>query len=268
LRETGQAAWRCTGGLVCPAQGVERLIHFCSRLAFDIEGLGEKNIQAFWSDKLIQQPADIFRLREREAEIREREGWGELSTRNLLQAIERRRKISLDRMIYALGIRQVGEATAKLLARNFGTFEAWRSAMLEAAADAASDAYRNLTNISQIGPSVAGDIAAFFKEAHNLAALDDLVRQIEITAVAPPSRTASSPIAGKTIVFTGTLEKMTRPEAKARAEALGANVTSSVSAKTNYVVVGADAGSKADKAKALGVTVLSEPEFLALVGGG
>ena len=170
-------------------------------------------------------------------------------------------------MIYALGIRQVGEATAKLLARHFGTFEAWRLAMLEAAADAASDAYRDLTNISQIGPSVAGDIAAFFKEAHNLAALDDLVRQIEITAVAPPSRTAS-PIAGKTIVFTGTLEKMTRPEAKARAEGLGANVTSSVSAKTNYVVVGADAGSKADKAKALGVTVLSEPEFLALVGGG
>jgi len=267
LRETGQAAWRCTGGLVCPAQGVERLIHFCSRLAFDIEGLGEKNIQAFWSDKLIQQPADIFRLHEREREIREREGWGELSTHNLLQAIERRRKISLDRLIYALGIRQVGEATAKLLARHFGTFEAWRSAMLEAAADAASDAYRDLTNISQIGPSVAGDIAAFFKEAHNLAALDDLVRQIEITAVAAPSRTAS-PIAGKTIVFTGTLEKMTRPEAKARAEALGANVTSSVSAKTNYVVVGADAGSKADKAKALGVTVLSEPEFLALIEGG
>jgi DNA ligase (NAD+) len=266
LRETGQAAWRCTGGLVCPAQGVERLIHFCSRLAFDIEGLGEKNIHAFWSDKLIQQPADIFRLHEREAEIREREGWGELSTRNLLQAIERRRKISLDRLIYALGIRQVGEATAKLLARHFGTFEAWRSAMLEAAKDEASDAYRDLTNISQIGPSVAGDIAAFFKEAHNLAVLDDLARELEITAVAAPSRT-SSPIAGKTIVFTGTLEKMTRPEAKARAEALGANVTSSVSAKTNYVVVGADAGSKADKAKALGVTVLSEPEFLALIEG-
>jgi DNA ligase (NAD+) len=266
VRETGQAAWRCTGGLVCPAQGVERLIHFCSRLAFDIEGLGEKNIHAFWSDKLIQQPADIFRLHEREAEIREREGWGELSTRNLLQAIERRRKIALDRLIYALGIRQVGEATAKLLARHFGTFEAWNSAMLEAARDEESDAYRDLTNISQIGPSVAGDISAFFKEAHNLAALDDLVRQLEITAVAPSSR-ASSPIAGKTIVFTGTLEKMTRPEAKARAEALGANVTSSVSAKTNYVVVGADAGSKADKATALGVTVLSEPEFLALIEG-
>jgi DNA ligase (NAD+) len=266
VRESGQAAWRCTGGLVCPAQGVERLIHFCSRLAFDIEGLGEKNIHAFWTDKLIQQPADIFRLHEREAEIGEREGWGELSTRNLLQAIERRRKISLDRLIYALGIRQVGEATAKLLARHFGTFEAWNSAMLEAARDEASDAYRDLTNISQIGPSVAGDIAAFFKEAHNLAVLDDLARELEITAVAAPSRTSSA-IAGKTIVFTGTLEKMTRPEAKARAEALGANVTSSVSAKTNYVVVGADAGSKADKAKALGVTVLSEPEFLALING-
>src|SRR5260370_9679986 len=183
IRETGQAAWRCTGGLVCPAQGVERLIHFCSRLAFDIEGLGEKNIHAFWSDKLIQQPADIFRLHEREAEIREREGWGELSTRNLLQAIERRRKISLDRLIYALGIRQVGEATAKLLARHFGTFEAWKSAMLEAARDEASNAYPDLTNISQIGPSVAGGVPAYFKQAHNLALLDDLAPQLEITDV-------------------------------------------------------------------------------------
>src|SRR5260370_28884027 len=180
VREAGQAAWRCTGGFVCPAQGVERLIHFCSRLAFDIEGLGEKNIHAFWSDKLIQQPADIFRLHEREAEIREREGWGELSTRNLLQAIERRRKIALDRLIYALGIRQVGEATAKLLARHFGTFEAWKSAMLDAARDEASDAYRDLTNISQIGPSVAGDTAAFFNETHNPDPLPHLVPQLAL----------------------------------------------------------------------------------------
>src|SRR5260221_11124197 len=145
---------------------------------------------------MIQQPADIFRLREREAEIREREGWGELSTRNLLQAIERRRRISLARMIHALGTRQGGEATAKLLARHFGTFEAWRSAMLEAAKDEASDAYRDLTNISQIGSSVAGDIAAFFKEAHNLDALDDLVRQLEIAAGVPPPR-PTFPVAGK-----------------------------------------------------------------------
>jgi DNA ligase (NAD+) len=265
IREAGEAAWRCTGGLVCPAQGVERLVHFCSRLAFDIEGLGEKNIEAFWTDGLIRQPADIFRLHRRAADIREREGWGELSVRNLLQAIERRRTIPLDRLIYALGIRQVGEATAKLLARHYGTFDAWKKAMLHATEDDAGEAYRDLTNISQIGASVAGDIAAFFREAHNLAALDDLAGELTIAAVAAPAKIAS-PIAGKTMVFTGTLEKLTRAESKARAEALGANVTSSVSAKTDYVVIGADAGSKAAKAQALGVTILSETEFLALIG--
>jgi DNA ligase (NAD+) len=266
MREAGEAAWRCTGGLVCPAQAVERLIHFCSRLAFDIDGLGEKNILAFWTDKLIARPADIFRLKEHENEIRAREGWGELSTTKLLQAIERRRIISLDRLIYALGIRQVGEATARLLARHYGTFENWRDQM-EAALDEESEAYQELTNISQIGPSVAGDIRAFFREDHNVAALDDLRRQLaEVTSVAAPGN-SSSPLAGKTIVFTGTLEKLTRAEAKARAEALGANVAGSVSGKTHFVVVGADAGSKAEKAKALGVATLSEDEFIAMIEG-
>ncbi len=266
VREMGQVAWRCTGALVCPAQAVERFVHFCSRLAFDIEGMGEKNVEAFWTDKLIHQPADIFRLRQHAAAIREREGWGEVSTRNLLQAIERRRTIPLDRLIYALGIRQVGEATAKLLARHYGTVEAWKSAMLAAAEDTESEAYRDLTNIGQIGASVAGDLTDFFREKHNVAALEDLIAELhEVTAISAPSG-AASPIAGKTIVFTGTLEKMTRAESKARAEALGANVTSSVSAKTDYVVVGADAGSKAAKAQALGVTILSEAEFLALIG--
>jgi DNA ligase (NAD+) len=264
VREAGQAAWRCTGGLVCPAQGVERIIHFCSRLAFDIEGMGEKNVEAFWTDKLIRQPADIFRLRRHADAIREREGWGEVSTRNLLQAIERRRTISLDRLIYALGIRQVGEATAKLLARHYGTVEAWRSAMGEAR-DEASEAYAELTNIGQIGPSVAEDIIAFFREAHNREAFGDLLSEVRVEPFSAPA-TASSPIAGRTVVFTGTLEKMTRQEAKSRAETLGANVAGSVSKKTDYVVVGADAGSKATKARELGVSVLSEEEFLALIG--
>jgi DNA ligase (NAD+) len=265
IREEGQAAWRCTGGLVCPAQGVERLVHFGSRLAFDIDGLGEKNIAAFYADELIKTPADIFRLRDHAEDIRAREGWGETSTRNLIEAIDRRRTIGLDRLIYSLGIRQVGEATAKLLARHYGSFERWQAAML-AAEDPESDAYRDLTNISQIGESVAGDIIAFFREEHNREALADLVKQLDtIEEVAAPSQSASA-LAGKTVVFTGTLEKLTRFEAKARAEGLGAKVASSVSAKTDYVVVGADAGSKAEKAKALGVTTLTEDEFVALTG--
>jgi DNA ligase (NAD+) len=245
---------------------VERIIHFCARLAFDIEGIGEKNAYAFWQDGLVRTPADIFRLEKRRAEIEAREGWGKLSAKNLLDAIDRRRKIPLDRLVYALGIRQVGEATAKLLARHYRSFEAWRAAMLEAAQDEAGEAYAELTNIGQIGPSVANDILDFFREEHNLAALDDLVGELdEVTETAAPSR-ANSPIAGKTVVFTGTLEKMTRQEAKARAEQLGANVAGSVSKKTDYVVVGADAGSKAEKAKALGVATLTEAEWLDLIG--
>jgi DNA ligase (NAD+) len=270
IREEGQAHWRCTGGLVCPAQGVERLIHFCSRLAFDIEGLGEKNILFFWEIELIRTPADIFKLQVKdekaEAKLAERDGWGEVSSRKLFEAIDRRRTIALDRLIYALGIRQVGEATAKLLARHYGTFEAWREAMLAAMQDEESDAYRELTNISQIGPSVAGDIIAFFREEHNRDALDDLVEQLdEITPIAAAASASSSPIAGKTVVFTGTLEKMTRQEAKSRAEALGAKVAGSVSSKTDFVVIGADAGSKAKKAAELGVKTLSEDEWLALI---
>jgi DNA ligase (NAD+) len=267
IREEGQAHWRCTGGLVCPAQGVERLFHFCSRLAFDIEGLGEKNILFFWERGLLRSPADIFRLQEKDPGLPEQEGWGAVSAKKLWEAIERRRRIGLDRFIYALGIRQVGEATAKLLARHYRTFGHWRQSMLEAAEDEASEAYRELTNIAQIGPSVAGDILAFFREKHNREALDDLVaRLVEIEPAAAQAARAS-PIAGKTIVFTGTLEKMTRQEAKSRAEALGANVAGSVSKKTDYVVVGADAGSKAAKATELGVATLSEDEWLALVAG-
>ena len=264
VREPGEAARRCTGGLICPAQAVERLKHFVSRNAFDIDGLGERNIVAFRKDGLLHGPADIFRLKEKADAIREREGWGEKSVANLLAAIEARRTIPLDRFIYALGIRQVGEATAKLLARHYRSLAAWREAMT-AAADPESDAYRELDSIDGIGPSVAADLIAFFAEPHNRAVLDDLANEVRVEDFAAPAK-AGSPLAGKTIVFTGTLEKMTRSEAKARAEALGATVAASVSKKTDYVVAGADAGSKAAKARDLGVETLSEPDWLALIG--
>ncbi len=268
VREPGEAVRRCTGGLICPAQAVERLRHFVSRDAFDIEGLGDKHIRAFFADGLLTSPADLFRLRDKDAaaetKLQDREGWGPTSARKLFDAIHSRRRIALDRLIYALGIRQVGQATAKLLARNYGTFEAWRAAMT-AAHDEESGAYADLINIDQIGPSVAADIAAFFAEPHNQAILDELADLLEIEAAAAPA-SADSPVAGKTVVFTGTLEAMSRGEAKARAEALGAKVAGSVSKKTDYVVVGADAGSKARKAAELGVTTLDEQEWLALIG--
>jgi DNA ligase (NAD+) len=266
IREPGEVARRCTGGLICPAQAVERLKHFVSRNAFDIEGLGGKHIETFWKDKLIEQPGDIFRLRDHRDAIAGREGWGVQSVAKLVDAIEARRTIRLDRFIYALGIRQVGEATAKLLARNYGSFTAWRDAMTEAQ-DAESPAYQDLDNIDGIGPSVAADILGFFAEDHNLKILDDLAKQLTIEDVAAPAA-GGSPIAGKSVVFTGTLETMTRGEAKATAESLGAKVAGSVSKKTDIVVVGADAGSKAKKAAELGVTTMSEAEFLSFIGRG
>jgi DNA ligase (NAD+) len=264
VREPGEVARRCAGGLICPAQAVERLKHFVSRNAFDIDGLGERHIVAFRKDGLLTSPADIFRLREKAEAIRERQGWGEKSVANLLSAIEARRTIPLDRFIYALGIRQVGEATARLLARHYRSLAAWRDGMI-AASDPASDAYRELDSIEGVGPAVAADIVAFFAEPHNLAVLDDLAREVRVEDYAAPRR-AGSPLAGKTVVFTGALEKMTRGEAKARAEALGATVAASVSKKTDYVVVGADAGSKAAKARDLGVATLSEADWLGMIG--
>ncbi len=264
VREEGEAARRCTGGLVCPAQAVERLKHFVSRDAFDIEGLGGKHVEAFRRDGLIGTPADIFRLADHAQGIREREGWGDKSVDNLLAAVEAKRSIGLDRFIYALGIRQVGQATARLLARQYGSLPAWRRAMTEAA-DPDSDAYRDLVNIDGVGPSVAADLIAFFAEDHNLGVLDDLDGQLTVADYAAPTA-ADSPVTGKTVVFTGTLETLTRNEAKARAEALGAKVAGSVSSKTDYVVVGADAGSKARKAADLGVKTLSEQEWLELIG--
>jgi len=264
VREPGQVARRCTGGLICAAQAVERLRHFVSRDCFDIEGLGEKHITAFWQDALIRQPGDIFRLDP--AVIMKREGWGELSARNLMTAIDERRRIAFDRFINALGIPQVGQATARLLARHYRSLANWRREM-EAAQDPESEALAGLVEIGGIGESMAADIIGFFAEPHNRAVLDDLAREVIVLDYEGPARRTASPLAGKTIVFTGSLESMSRSEAKARAEALGANVTSSVSAKTDYVVAGADPGSKATKAAALGVTLLDEAGWLALAVG-
>jgi DNA ligase (NAD+) len=264
IREDGEVARRCTGGLVCPAQRVERLKHFVSRGAFDIEGLGVKHVVAFLEDGLIKTPADIFRLGEKPEEIAGRDGWGEQSANNLFQALDERRTISLDRFIYALGIRQVGQATARLLAKQYGSLKGWREQM-EAAQDRESDAYQELVNIDGIGPAVADDLLGFCAEKHNRDVLDDLGRLLSVEDFDAPD-TSSSPVAGKTVVFTGSLEGLSRAEAKARAESLGAKVAGSVSKKTDYVVVGADAGSKAKKAKELGVTTLSEDEWLDLIG--
>ncbi|HEX6092066.1 MAG TPA: NAD-dependent DNA ligase LigA [Dongiaceae bacterium] len=265
VREEGEAVRRCTGGLICPAQAMERLRHFVSRNAFDIEGLGWKSIEELFADGLIKTPVDVFKLAKHRDALMEREGWGEQSVANLLRAIESRRKISLERFIYALGIRQVGEATARLLARNYGSYAAWRDGMTAAAKEPEGAAYQELDSIEGIGPSVAADILAFFGEKHNLQILDDLAKELKIQDFVQP-RTIGSAVAGKTVVFTGTLEKMTRNEAKARAESLGAKVAGSVSKKTDYLVVGADAGSKASKAAELGVNTLTEDEWLKLIG--
>jgi DNA ligase (NAD+) len=265
VREEGEAVRRCTGGLICEAQAVERLRHFVARDAFDIEGLGTERVIAFRKDGLIKTPGDIFRLKDHASAIEAREGWGRQSVANLLAAIERRREIPLDRFINALGIHQVGEATARLLARNYHSLAAWRAAMEEAVKEPGGQAFQDLDNIGGIGTSMAEDIVAFFAEPHNRAILDDLAREVTVLDAAAPAAT-SSPLSGKTIVFTGTLETMSRPEAKARAESLGAKVAGSVSSKTDYVVVGADAGSKAKKAAELGVTVLSEEEWHQMSG--
>lgn len=275
VRDEGEAVRRCTGGLECPYQQVQRLKHFVSRDAFDIEGLGEKTIEEFYNEGLLKTPADIFRLQEKLGRdgsagppLSSREGWGETSARNLFNAIEERRTIELSRFIYALGIRQVGQATARMLARNYGSIEAWIKAM-EEAEDHENPAYSELIAIDGIGVSVAADILAFFSQEKSRRDLKDLISCMTggITAPQMP-RTENSAVAGKTVVFTGTLEKMTRSEAKARAEALGAKVSGSVSSKTDYVVVGADAGSKERKARELGLNILNEDEWLALIGGG
>jgi DNA ligase (NAD+) len=255
---------RCTGGLVCPAQAVERLRHFVSRNAFDIEGLGEKQIETFFAEGLITSPADIFTLQKRDADssnkLMQREGYGETSVRNLFAAIEARRTIPLNRLIYALGIRHVGDTNAKLLARHYGTADALLTGVTAAGTDRDSEAYQELNTIQGIGEVVADAVVEFFKEPLNRDAFDRLLEQINVVPV--EETRADSPVAGKTVVFTGALEKMTREEAKAMAERLGAKVAGSVSKKTDYVVAGPGAGSKLNKAKDAGVAVLTEDEWL------
>ncbi len=265
VREEGEVAKRCTGGLICAAQAVERLRHFVSRMAFDIDGLGGKHIEAFFADGLIRSPADLFRLKDKRDLLLQREGWGELSVDNLLRAVEARRQISLERFIFALGIPQVGEETAKLLARHYLTFEAWREAMV-AAKDPESAAYQDFATIARVGPSIRADLIDFFDEKHNRDVVADLARFVTVQPFIPP-KVGASKVVGKTVVFTGSLERMTRNEAKARAESLGAKVAGSVSKNTDYLIAGPGAGSKATKAAELGVVVLSEQEWLDLIGG-
>ncbi|WP_052214990.1 NAD-dependent DNA ligase LigA [Belnapia sp. F-4-1] len=274
VRAAGEVVKRCTGGLICPAQTVERLKHFVARNAMDIEGLGEENIQTLHDEGLVKGPADIFRLAQHADRMRHWEGWGARSKRaedskkvsNLLAAIEARRAPPFDRFIFALGIRRIGEANAKLLARHYGSLVEWRERML-AARIVGSEAREELGSIQGIGPAIAQELVDFFDEPRNLAALDDLAQEVTPVPVASASA-ADSPFAGKTLVFTGTLETMTRPEAEARAETLGAKVTKSVSARTDFVVVGADAGSKAKKAAELGLRVLTEAEWRDMAGFG
>jgi DNA ligase (NAD+) len=265
---------RCTGGLICPAQAKERLKHFVSRNAFDIEGLGEKQIELFYDEGRIMQPADIFTLEKRDAKLPEnqrlakKKGFGAKSTENLFKAIEARRKIGLDRFIYALGIRHVGETTARDLAKALGTLDAFRTAAIAAARDGKdSEAYRDLDNIEGIGETVVDALADFFGEQHNVAVLDDLQKQVDVSRFVRQAA-ADSAVTDKTVVFTGTLEKMTRGEAKALALRLGAKVAGSVSKNTDYVIAGSDAGSKLAKAREAGVTVLTEDEWLQLIGRG
>ena len=312
IREDGDAVRRCSGGLICPAQAMEKVKHFVSRGAFDIEGLGAKQVEMFYRDDLlpIRTPADIFTLQARDTEnlskLAKRDGWGTTSANNLFAAIDERRTVPLARLIYALGIRHVGEVAAADLARHFGSWQALiaavdaagpaavrhlqadvaeaderriaaregrrarvkpaRDAVWDVANDAARAAWDDLIGIDGIGATVAVALVTAFHQQAERASIDRLIAELTVEDAAAPD-TDGSPVAGKTVVFTGTLEKMTRAEAKARAEALGAKVSGSVSARTDILVAGPGAGSKADKAAALGVETMDEDAWLALIGG-
>jgi len=262
--EEGSRA-RCTGEFACPFQKIQHLLLFVSRRAFDIDGLGEKQIEFFFEKEWVREPADIFTLAARNAKLKleEIEGYGETSVRNLFNAIEARREIALERFIYALGMRHVGETTALALARGYGSWEAFHDACLKVA-KADEEAITEMDALDQIGDTVIKSIAAYFGEDHNRGIVERLTKQVKILDAEKPKR--NSPIATKTVVFTGTLEKMTRDEAKATAERLGAKVSGSVSKKTDYVVAGPGAGSKLKDAQKHGVQVLTEDEWLQLIG--
>lgn len=274
IREEDEAVRRCTGGLTCPAQAIERIKHFVSREAFDIEGLGSKIVEQFYNEGILQDPTDIFTLEERNGStarsedlfasldsqglhLERREGWGKKSVENLFKAINDKRRIDLPRLIYSLGIRQVGTATARLIAKNFGSFNNFMTEMR-------NEDVAKLLEIDGIGLAMAEDIVEFFKEEHNIKTVQRLLEEVQVEDFVDNTN-YDSPIAGKTVVFTGTLERMTRSEAKAKALSLGAKVAGSVSKNTDYVIIGADAGSKAKKAQELGVSVLSENDFIDLI---
>jgi DNA ligase (NAD+) len=270
IREAGDAVRRCTGGISCPAQAVEKLKHFVSRNAFDIEGLGIKQVEMFFEDPLlpIREPADIFTLEQRDRQnperLEHRLGYGPVSAGKLFRAIEDRRQVPLQRLVFALGIRHLGEAGSDLLARHYGSWAAFEAAMTAAHVGEGTE-WEELTAINGVGKVLATSVVTAFHQEAERAAIDRLIPHLTIENPAP--RAAESPVAGKTVVFTGALEQMTRAEAKARAEQLGAKVAGSVSAKTDLLVAGPGAGSKAKDAERLGVQVIDEAEWLRLSGG-
>ena len=270
LREAGDSVRRCMGGLICPAQAVEKLKHFVSRAAFDIEGLGAKQIEAFYADDQlpIREPADIFTLGARDGEslakLKNRDGWGEKSAKNLFAAIEERRNIPLARLIFALGIRHVGDSSAALLARHFGTWQAFEAGLTRAEIGQGAE-WEDLLSIDGVGAVMATTLIRHFQQEASRASIDRLIRHLTIIPATNDGQ-ANSPVSGLTVVFTGTLERLSRAEAKAGAEALGAKVAGSVSARTDIVVAGPGAGSKAKKAAELGIRTLDEQEWLDLIG--
>ena len=266
----GDVVRRCTAGLICSAQAKERLKHFVSRNAVDIDGLGAEKIEFFFDTNRIKTPADIYTLADRDARstepLSDLKGFGQKSVEKLFAAIDARRKIPLERFLFGLGIRHIGETTAKDLAKAYGSLAALRAAASAAVAGGRdSDAYRDIDNIEGIGETVVDALIDFFGEPHNVEILDALLKEVEVTPFVRADA-VESPVTGKTVVFTGTLTRVTRNEAKAQAERLGAKVAGSVSAKTDYVIAGSDAGSKLNKAQALGVTVLTEDEWLVMIG--
>ncbi|GIR96914.1 MAG: hypothetical protein CM15mP100_1340 [Alphaproteobacteria bacterium] len=262
VRPEGEAVRRCTGGFQCEAQQREKLKHFVSRQALDIDGMGTRQLDLFFDLGWVRQPADIFRLADIQQDIAGLDRMGKKSAANLISAIQERKTPELERVIFALGIRQIGQATAKLLAQRYGSVESLMQAALNAR-DPAHEDYLNLVSIDQIGALMVQDIIQFFSDQNNQALVEDLMRYIQ--PIAPEQPAQDSTVSGKTIVFTGTLTKLSRNEAKTQAERLGARVSGSVSAKTDFLVAGEKAGSKLTKARDLGVTILTEDDWIELV---
>lgn len=269
IRDDGDSVRRCTGGLICPAQAVEKLKHFVSRGAFDIEGLGAKQVEQFYQDGWIKEPADIFLLADRYADglqqLKNREGWGQKSADNLFAAIDQKRSVPFAKLLFGLGIRHIGENAGKLIANHYVTWDAFETA-ISAARDRGSAEWEDLIGVDGVGNVMAAALVAAFQNPEERASIDRLVAQLAVEDAEIAN--ADSPVAGKTVVFTGSLEKMTRAEAKASAEALGAKVSGSVSKKTDILIAGPGAGSKAKKAAELGIEAIDEDSWLKLIGRG